>query len=164
MSARGLHAEVGARRVGGRTLAGLVAVAQCAVAGCASAASPAAYDGGVQQPPLVGTEWQLTSYQDPGAESPVGVQTDSTLAFDGKGRFSARACNYIGGSAQVDADTITFGEVVSTAMACTGELGVLNARVAATLRDSATWSIRADLLTLTAADGHVLTYRVRPST
>lgn len=35
--------------------------------------------------------------------------------------------------------------------------------MAATLRNSAAWSIRESLLTLTAADGHVLVYRVRPS-
>ncbi len=170
-----LQAEVGARlrnrvegasvcdRMGGRTLAGLVAVALCAVAGCASVAAPAAYDREMDQPPLVGTEWQLASYQDPGADSPVPVQADSTLSFSASGRFSAHACNYFGGSAQVDADTITFGQGASTQMACMGEPAVLERKVAAILMGSAAWSVRANLLTLTAADGHVLIYRVRPS-
>lgn len=149
--------------MGGRTLAGLAAAAVLAVAGCSAAAAPAAYDRDVDQPPLVGTEWQLASYQDPDAASPVAVHTDSTLSFSAADRFSAHACNYFGGSAQVDADTITFGQGASTQMACMGEPAVLERKVAATLRDSATWSIHENRLTLTAADGHVLTYRVRPS-
>ena len=150
-------------RMGGRTVAGLAAAAVLAVAGCAAAVAPAAYDREVDQPPLVGTDWQLASYRDPGEESPVAVHTDSTLSFSAAGRFSAHACNRIGGGAQVDADTITFGQAASTQMLCLGEPGVLEQKVKATLRDSAGWSIRANLLTLTAADGHVLTYRVRPS-
>lgn len=133
------------------------------VAGSALRATRAVYDREVDQPPLVGTEWQLASYQDPGAESPVAVRTDSTLSFSAAGRFSAHACNYFGGGAQVEADTITFGQGGSTRMACLGEPAVLEQKVAATLTGSAAWSIRANLLTLTAADGHVLTYRVRPS-
>jgi heat shock protein HslJ len=151
--------------MGARTVAGLTAAAVLAVAGCAAAAAPAAYHRGVDQPPLVGTDWQLASYRDPGADSPVAVHTDSTLSFSTAGRFIAHACNRIGGSAQVDADTVTFGQAASTQMLCMGEAGVLERKVKATLRDSAGWSIRANLLTLTAADGHVLTYRVsRPST
>jgi heat shock protein HslJ len=115
----------------------------------------------VDQPPLVGTEWQLASYQDPGADSPVAVQADSTLSFSPGGRFCAHACNHIGGRAQVDAGTIRFGDTISTAMACMGERGVLESKVIAMLRDSATWSLAAELLTLTAADGCILTYRVR---
>ena len=117
----------------------------------------------MDQAPLVGTEWQLASYQDPGADSPIPVQADSTLSFSAAGSFIARACNRIGGTAQVDADTITFGQVASTRMACIGEPAVLERKVVATLRESAAWSIRANLLTLTGADGHVLTYQVRSS-
>jgi heat shock protein HslJ len=149
--------------MGSRMLAAFAAVAVLTVAGCASATAPAAYDREVDQPPLVGTEWQLTSYQDPGAESPIAVRTDSTLSFSAESRFSAHACNYIGGTAQVDADTITFGQSASTRMGCRGEPAELERRVTATLAGTAAWSIRAERLTLIGADGHVLTYRVRPS-
>jgi hypothetical protein len=73
----------------------------------------------VDQAPLVGTEWQLASYQDPGSQSPVAVRADSTLSFSPAGRFSAHACNYFGGSAEVRADTITFGQAGSTLIRCT---------------------------------------------
>lgn len=117
----------------------------------------------MDEPPLVGTQWQLASYQDPGAEAPVAVETDSTLSFSPRGHFAAEACNHFGGSARVAADTITFGQVASTSMACGGERGVLEKKVMAMLSESTGWSIRAGTLTLTGADGHVLTYRVRPS-
>jgi heat shock protein HslJ len=133
-----------------------------AVAGCGSAAVVRGDDGDVEEPPLVGTEWQLASYRLP-AEAPVAVRADSTLSFSAKGRFSAHACNYIRGAARVDAHEITFGQAASTAMACTGEPAVLEQKVSATLMGSADWSIRAGTLTLTGGDGHVLTYRVRPS-
>jgi heat shock protein HslJ len=149
--------------VGTRFVAGLTAAAVLAVAGCASATGPPAADGEVDEPPLVGTEWQLASYQDPAAEAPVPVTTDSTLSFSAKGHFSARACNYIGGTAQVDGHMIRFGGGAMTEMACGGEEGVLETKVVATVQGSVDWSIRARTLTLTGGDGHVLTYRVRPS-
>jgi heat shock protein HslJ len=123
----------------------------------------AAYDCDVGQPPLVGTEWQLVSYQDPGEISPVAVQADSILSFSAAGRFIAHACNRIGGTAQIDAETIVFGQSASTRMGCVGEPAVLDLKVTATLRGPAAWSIRDSLLTVTAADGRVLVYRVRPS-
>jgi heat shock protein HslJ len=87
-----------------------------AVAGCGSA-SPVS-GGGVGEPPLAGTAWQLASYQDSVTAAPVRVKTDSTIAFSPSGRFSAHACNYIGGAARIDGHTITFGQGISTAMAC----------------------------------------------
>lgn len=115
------------------------------------------------EPPLVGTEWQLASYRGPGAEAPVAVRADSTLSLSATGSFTARAGNRFGGPATVDAERISFEESASTARGCTGELMVLDGKVAATLRGSARWAIRGGVLTLAGADGHVLTYRVRPS-
>jgi heat shock protein HslJ len=147
----------------GGTVAGFVVAAVLAAAGCASPTASAGYGRAADQPPLIGTQWQLASYQDPGSPSPVAVRIDSTLSFSAAGRFSAHACNYFGGSARIQAAAITFGPGASTAIGCGGKSAELEQKVEATLQGSAAWSIRARLLTLTAADGHVLTYRVRPS-
>jgi heat shock protein HslJ len=130
----------------------------------ASSASGRASGSGAGEPPLIGTSWQLASYQDSAAADPVAVQTDSTIAFSASGRISAHACNFIGGQARIAGQTITtVGPLSSTDMACTGEPAALQRAVGATLTGSADWSIRAATLTLTNPDGHILTYRVRPS-
>ncbi len=138
-------------------------VALLAVAGCASTPAPTGTGGSVVEPRLIGTEWQLVSYQNPGEARPVAVKTDSTMRFNGKGAFSAYACNYIGGGATIDGHSITFTPGMSTAMGCAGEPNTLERQVDATAKGSATWSIIARILTLKNRDGHVLTYRVRPS-
>jgi heat shock protein HslJ len=117
----------------------------------------------VAEPPLVGTEWQLVSYQSPGVTGPISVKTDSTIEFNGKDGFSARACNAIGGGATIDGRTILFTPGVSTMVACTGERTTLDRQVEATAKGAVHWSIRKRILTLRNGDGYVLTYRVRPS-
>jgi heat shock protein HslJ len=148
--------------MGGRILIGAVPAVLLAMAGCGSASGPVA-GSGVGEPPLIGTAWQLASYQDSAAAARVTVKTDSTIAFSASGRFSAHACNYIGGAARIEGHTITFGRWSSTAMGCAGELAALERAVGATVTGSADWLIRGRTLTLTNRDGHILTYRVRPS-
>ena len=142
----------------------VVVAALVALAGYGS--SPAATRTGaarVAEPPLVGTEWQLVSYQNPGVAGRISVKTDSTIEFNGKGAFSAHACNYIGGGARIDGRTITFTPGMSTVMACLSEATTLERQVKATGKGVVNWSIRKRILTLRNRDGHVPTYRVRPS-
>lgn len=137
------------------------------LAGCTSGGltHPASQTPGGPSVPLVGTEWQLVSYQDAGA-TPVGVHVDSadsTIRFNGKGQFSAHACNYYGGNATIDGQRITFSAASGTMMACGGEAGDLERRVTKTIDGLVTWSISGRRLSLTDPEGRVLTYRVRPS-
>lgn len=139
-----------------------VAAAGVVAAGaCGSSAGPNADVGSGEEPPLAGTEWQLASYEAPGGDGPVEVTVDSTLRFDGKGRFSAHACNYLGGDAAIRDRRMTLGFGFSTSMACTGEAGTLEDQVVA-LDGAVAWSIADRTLTLSKGE-HVLTYRVRPS-
>jgi heat shock protein HslJ len=146
----------------GRFLIGAVPAVLLAMAGCGSASGPAS-GSGVGEPPLIGTAWQLASYQESAAAAPVTVKTDSTIGFSANGRFSAHACNYLGGAARIEGHTITFGRWSSTDIRCTGELAALERAVGATMAGSADWLIGARTLTLTNRDGHILTYRVRSS-
>lgn len=134
-----------------------------ALAGCGSAPPPARTHVRSAEPPLVGTEWQLASFQNPGQTEPVAVKTDSTLEFNGKGGFSAHACNFISGGAAINGHTILFTPGMSTMIACGGEPNILQGQVQATTKGRADWSIRSRILILSNRDGHVLTYRVRPS-
>ncbi|MDT0263023.1 META domain-containing protein [Jatrophihabitans lederbergiae] len=140
-------------------------------AGCASAAPgalnrstrPSGSPASASEPPLVGTDWQLASYGNPGSAQRVTVTTDSTADFSAKGNFSAHACNFFGGAVTITSDRISFSRRTSTAMGCGGEPGQLDRQVEATLMRSVSWAITDRVLTLTNPDGHVLVYRVRSS-
>jgi len=125
--------------------------------------TPNATTDQAHNPPLVGTEWQLASYRNRDDGSPTTVATDSTLEISAAGHVTATACNTMGGTASVTARTISVGSLGSTLMACSGEPGILDAEVTATLTGKSSWSITRGILTLSNANGHVLTYRVRPS-
>jgi heat shock protein HslJ len=163
--------ELAARRSGIRWSAvalvaatvAVVSIVTIGLTGRESTPAPNRSGGSVVEPPLVGTGWQLVSYEVPGGAGPIAVNTDSTIEFNGKGQFTAHACNYLGGTATISADSIAFGSLASTDMACSGEPGVLEGQLRATATGSTTWSISAHLLRLSNPDGHVLTYRVRPS-
>lgn len=62
-------------------------------------------------------------------------------------------CNGFGGKYEVDGDSITFNEVVSTLMFCEGPVGDQESGTLAVLRDSATYVLDGNTLTLTSADG-----------
>jgi heat shock protein HslJ len=72
--------------------------------------------------PLLNTEWQLVSYGEPGAETPVVEGSNVTLAFrpdnfvEGNG-----GCNGFGGTYRIDGSNLTISEIVSTMMACTDD-------------------------------------------
>jgi heat shock protein HslJ len=69
--------------------------------------------------PLAGTQWTLVSYGAPGQEEPALPGAQVTLAFEANGQAGGNAgCNSYGGSYQVQGDTIAFGEIASTLMAC----------------------------------------------
>ncbi|MFN8445881.1 MAG: META domain-containing protein [Caldilineaceae bacterium] len=69
---------------------------------------------------LAGTQWQLTTLDVSGNVTPVASGSDVTLKFSNDGQATGNAgCNSYGGSYRVDNDSITFGDMVSTKMACT---------------------------------------------
>lgn len=140
------------------------------VAGCAAALAATVGPGAAgstapaPEPALVGTDWQLTSYREPGAAEPVPVDIDSTISLTAKGNLSVHACNYIGATARVGLATLTITPGATTDIFCSGKSGELERQVNAMLAaGTVRWSIRDRVLTLTAPDGQVLTYRVRPS-
>jgi heat shock protein HslJ len=114
-------------------------------------------------PPLVGTEWQLASYQGPTSATPVTVTTDSTLEFSRAGGYSAHACNYIGGRAKIGEHTITFTPTASTGIGCSNADGALDRQVETIANGTVSWSISGSSLALSKPGGYVLKYRVRPS-
>jgi heat shock protein HslJ len=71
---------------------------------------------------LANTRWRLVSFGEPGAETPVVAGSTVTLEFEADGRVGGSGgCNSYGGQYQVQDGAVSFGELVSTLMACTDE-------------------------------------------
>ena len=140
-------------------------VAGCAAAPAATTGSAAAGRTAAEpEPTLVGTDWQLSSYREPGGAEPIPVSVDSTLSLTAKGSVYAHACNYLGATARLGPATVTVALAGSTDIACSGENGEVERQVTAMLEaGTVRWSIRDRVLTLSGLDGQVLIYRVRPS-
>lgn len=63
--------------------------------------------------------WNLVSYGDPANPTPVLETAPISISFTPGGAGGSAGCNQFGGANfQYDANTITFGEIVTTRMAC----------------------------------------------
>jgi heat shock protein HslJ len=98
--------------------------------------------------PLEGTLWRLDGIVSGDAVSsvPAGVTASIRITSD---RVDVKpGCNSGGGAADVTADTITFGPIALTKMACEPTAMSVENAVAAVLAGTATYTIDADVLTL----------------
>jgi heat shock protein HslJ/LysM repeat protein len=118
--------------------------------------------------PLEGTLWTLVSYGDPSAPQAVLEGSEITAEFDSaEGTVSGSAgCNSYFGSYEVDGETITFGLLGSTLMACLEPEGIMDQEQAylAALASVATYHIQGDKLEIRDADGAlVLQFTAKPT-
>jgi len=101
---------------------------------------------------ITGT-WRLVSYGDPDNPTPAAPDVDTSIEFkDGQVNGNV-GCNGFGGTYEIDGDKIKFSDVVSTLMFCEGPVGDQESGTLAVLRDSATYVLDGDTLTITSADG-----------
>lgn len=71
---------------------------------------------------LANTKWTLVSFGEPGAETSVAEGSTITLEFDSEGQVSGSGgCNSYSAQYEIQADTLSFGLVTSTRMACQQE-------------------------------------------
>ena len=112
-----------------KILAGLatIAVLACTIAACGG--------GGSASNPLAGTKWQMQDYADPAITTgmtSVGQDTIVTIEFgeddapseDGVVSGSG-GCNSYQGTYTVDGDSLTFGPLATTMMACSEPEGIM---------------------------------------
>ncbi|WP_121015650.1 META domain-containing protein [Streptomyces sp. 3211.6] len=107
--------------------------------------------------PLTVTDWTVTALS--GAPVPAGAagRARFTLAPDGTAGGSL-GCNRFSAPAAVTGDTVTFGPVTSTRMACEGPPGEVERTLTGLFgAGPLAWKIHGRTLTLTAADGRTLT-------
>jgi len=105
---------------------------------------------------LEGTRWVLDGIVSGDAVSsvPVGVIASITIAG---GRVDVEAgCNMGGGSVEVTADTLTFGPLATTKMACEAGPASVESAVLAVLSGRVNYTIDADGLTLDAGDAGLM--------
>ena len=105
--------------------------------------------------PLTDRTWNLTSIITGDAVSSVPADVIANILFKADGSLDVRpGCNTGGGTYAVEGDTITFGDIFLTRMACMGAPGQVEQWVLDVLsaEGGVTYAIDADSLTLTAGE------------
>ena len=97
--------------------------------------------------------WQLVSYGDPASPTPAAPDIDTSIEFKDGHMSGNVGCNGFGGNYELDGNNITFSDVVSTLMFCEGPAGDQESGTLAVLRESATYVLDGDTLTMTSQDG-----------
>jgi heat shock protein HslJ len=105
---------------------------------------------------LAGTSWTLVEMN---GSAPISG-TQITLTFE-ESNLDGMACNSYGGSYTASGGTLTMGEIISTAMACTGPEGIMEQEAAylSALGEATRYALSGDQLALgTDADPSVLVF------
>lgn len=98
--------------------------------------------------------WKLVSYGSASEQKPAVADVDTSIEFKEDQVTGNVGCNGFGGKYEVNGDQITFSEVVSTLMFCEGPVGDQELATLAVLKESATYVLEGDTLTVTSADGN----------
>jgi heat shock protein HslJ len=129
-----------------------------AVAACS------AENGAQSSPSLIGA-WRLTAYGPANAPVPAVEGAGAGLTFDEDGTVSGSSgCNGLGGDYTVEGNQITFGEFVSTLMACEEPIMQQEEAAHKVMTGTATYKIEGDTLTITNADMVLVFTRGAPDT
>ncbi len=111
--------------------------------------------------PLEGTTWVLDGIIAGDVVSSVPVGVNAAIRFGGGSVEVESGCNTGGGTVEVTADTLTFGAIGLTKMACGPDAMAVENAVIAALSGTTTYTIDAGVLTLnTGAAG--LFFRAAP--
>jgi len=107
--------------------------------------------------PIEGTLWVVDGIRAGDAVSSVPEGVEATLRIvDGKAEVKF-GCNSGGGPVEVTADTLTFGPMISTKMACEAGPAAVESAVTTVLTGTVGYTIDADVLTIDAgANGLML--------
>jgi heat shock protein HslJ len=123
-----------------------------AITACASQGT----EQGTQEPSTAGSligDWKLTAYGPANAPTPAVEGVEAGLTFNEDGTISGTSgCNGLGGDYTVDGDQITFGEFVSTLMACEDPIMAQEDAAHKVMTDTAMYKIEGNTLTITNND------------
>jgi heat shock protein HslJ len=105
--------------------------------------------------------WKLVSYGDPANLTPAAPEVETSIELKDGQVTGNVGCNGFGGKYEVDGNTIKFSEVMSTLMFCEGPVGEQELGTLAVLRESATYVLDGDILTITSQDGSAVVVLAR---
>jgi heat shock protein HslJ len=108
--------------------------------------------------PLVGTEWQLTTFVSADGTRSTPVRPAS-LTFDDRNFSGSDGCNDFGGSVTIDTGTLWVGALGSTLIGCPEPILTETRAIAGVLTATVHWSIDGDELTLRKEGVGSLVYR-----
>lgn len=99
--------------------------------------------------PLAGS-WRLTAYGPADSPTPAVPDAEAILSFDADGTLTGNSgCNQLGGDYQVDGDQITFGQIVSTLIACPDLQMAQEDSMHQVLTGTTSFKIEGNILTIT---------------
>src|SRR5688572_609579 len=123
-----------------------------------------AQNGGASSASLIGS-WKLSAYGPADAPIPAVEGVGAGLTFNEDGTVSGSSgCNGLGGDYTVEGDQITFGEFVSTLMACDEPIMAQEEAAHKVMTGTATYKIEGDTLTITNNDMVLVLTRGAPDT
>ena len=106
----------------------------------------------VKSDSLIGA-WKLTAYGPANAPTPAVEGVEAGLTFNEDGTITGTSgCNGLGGDYTVEGDQITFGEFVSTLMACDDPIMAQEEAAHKVMTGTAAYKIEGDTLTITKDD------------
>jgi heat shock protein HslJ len=117
--------------------------------------------GGGDDVGLTDNSWQLREIVDENGELGEAVEgSNATLAFEGEEAGGNASCNRYFGPYRLDGDSITFGPLASTLMACAQPLMIQEQAFTAALQSVDAWAIDGETLELSAAGKTLLVFDV----
>jgi heat shock protein HslJ len=103
---------------------------------------------------LAGTSWALVSYGDLSSPTAAASGVETSLVFGTDGQVSgSMGCNGFGGDYSVSGDTLTFGSLISTMMACDEPRMTQESAAFAVMNGKTTYNLNGSSLTITSTDG-----------
>lgn len=105
---------------------------------------------------LDNTTWNLTAYLDGGALRALPVDAEVSLMFQGSTAGGKSACNRYHGNVTIGEDTLTFGQLLSTKMACQPPLMEIEQAYLRALDSVARWHLADGDLELRDGTGRAL--------
>ena len=130
-----------------------VLLTACAGTDGASSPSPTA-----DAADLEGVTWVLdqASAEALSATAPPDARVD--LTFEAAGAHGLAACNTYRGSYSLDGNSLTFGEMATTLMACASEVSDLEAAYLGKLGEVSSYALDGERLTLAGGDGSDMSF------
>lgn len=105
---------------------------------------------------LEGTRWLLDGIVSGDAVSSVPVGVTASIAIADRRVDVEAGCNMGGGSVDVTADTLTFGPIATTKMACEAGPASVESAILGVLNGTVDYAIDADVLTLDAGSAGLI--------